>query len=233
MLACSLTGVVRGGVQTVEEIESRRKNDILSTISYIEQDLQRALPRVVQVLRAALPDEQHTGALDQIHLDCLNGFQSTTKEWKLRPAKDFNNDIQYFQHMNAIFELTDFKFKSIIHLGQFVYKADVLNKYNFLHVATRNGNAELSKVLLSLGFQQPNVAGSDYKAIVQAVKVEAVKHNLEKAPQYARMGGSIKDLQSGKSSDAAFGLKKFLKVSDDWDSEEECKEDNLRGRYAG
>jgi hypothetical protein len=152
MLACSLIGVVRGGVQTVEEIESRRKNDILSTISYIEQDLQRALPRVVQVLRAALPDEQQTEALDQIHLECLNAFQSTTKEWKLRPAKDFNNDIQYFQHMNAIFELTDFKFKAIIHLGQFVYKADVLNKHNFLHVARRNGNAELSKVLLSLGF---------------------------------------------------------------------------------
>ena len=43
MLAGSLTGDVRGRVQTIEEIEARRKHEILSMTFYIEQELLRDL----------------------------------------------------------------------------------------------------------------------------------------------------------------------------------------------
>ena len=34
--------------------------------------------------------------------------------------------------------------------------------------------------------------------------------------------GSMKDLKTGKFSDAAFGLRQYLKVADDWNEEEAC-----------
>jgi ankyrin repeat protein len=115
---------------------------------YKAQELRRDLPDVVKALRAGLSSEQ-TEALDQKKETALEDFASLGVSYDARDAKDFNNDSKY---RDDIVEVIDFKQKKIIELGQLVYKADVLNKDNFFHVATRNGNAELSKTLLSLDF---------------------------------------------------------------------------------
>jgi acetolactate synthase-1/3 small subunit len=72
--------------------------------------------------------------------------------------------IKQLRKLVNVVEVLDFKHKTIIDLGQLVYKADVLNKDNFLHVATRNGNDELSRKLLSLDFPlHPAVNNVNYQ----------------------------------------------------------------------
>ena len=158
MLASSLTGVVCGRVQTIEEIEARRKHDILSMTFYIEQELHRDLTAVLEVLPKLL--EKQTEVMDQALNKALDDFSSLRKEWYSRDAKDFNNDSKY---KDEIVKAIDFKVKKIIELCQLVYKADKLDPYNFLHVATRNGNAELSTILLSLGFPLHPADNINYK----------------------------------------------------------------------
>ena len=113
MLACSLIGVVRGGVQTIEEIVSRRKHDVLSTMFYIAPELPRDLPIVVQVLRAALPGEQQREVLDQLHKARLTVFDSKRKEWETADAQEFNTDSVYKERIDYTIE---FKHKSIVEL---------------------------------------------------------------------------------------------------------------------
>ena len=147
MLVSSLTGVVRGRVQTIEEIEARRKHEILSMTFYIEQELLRDLTAVLEVLPKLL--ENQTEVMDQTLNKALHDFASLRKEWHTRDAKDFNNDSKY---KDEIVKAIDFKVQKVIELGQLVYKTDKLEKDSFVRVATRNGNAELIKTLLSLGF---------------------------------------------------------------------------------
>jgi ankyrin repeat protein len=142
MLACSLIGVVRGGVQTVEEIEARRKHEILSLLDTVARDL----PPVVEVLRKHSAKQTD---MDKALKKALDDFASLRKEWHTRDAKDFNNDIKY---INYIEEATAFKFKKVIELSQLVYKAHELNKDSFVRVALNEGNAELTKTLCSLSF---------------------------------------------------------------------------------
>ena len=171
MLACLLTGVACGRVQTIEEIESRRKRDILSTMSYIAPELPRDLPLVVQVLRAALPDEQQRVALDQLHDERLKVFDSTRKEWEKADAQEFNTDSVYKERIDYAIE---FKHKSIVELSKLVYthkwddiqkkkvcsvvcvatdnKADELNTDNLVHVMSMEGRYDLAEAALSVGF---------------------------------------------------------------------------------
>jgi hypothetical protein len=114
---------------------------------YIEQELLRDLTAVLEVLPKVL--ENQAEVMDQERTKALDDFGRLRKEWQTRDAKDFNNDSKY---KDEIVKAIDFKVKKIIELGQLVYKADKLDPYNFLHVVTRNGNAELSTILLSLGF---------------------------------------------------------------------------------
>jgi ankyrin repeat protein len=148
MLACSLIGVVRGGMQTIEEIESRRKHEVLSLSFYIAQELDRDLSQVVRVLRAGLSSEQ-TESLDQAHKKALDDFDSQRKEWHTRDAKDFNNDTKY---KDDIAEAIDFKVKKIVELGRSVYTATELNADNFVHEAAKKGHDGLITTLVSLGF---------------------------------------------------------------------------------
>ena len=153
-----LTGVVCGRVQTIDEIEARRKHDILSMTFYIEQELLRDLTAVLKVLPKLL--ENQTEVMDQARTKALDDFGSLRKEWHTRDAKDFNNDKKY---KDDIVKAIEFKVEKIIELGQLVYKADKLHPDNFLHVATRNGNAELSTILLSLGFPLHPADNINYK----------------------------------------------------------------------
>jgi hypothetical protein len=171
MLACSLTGVLYGGAQTIEEIESRRKRDILSTMSYIAPELPRDLPLVVEVLRAALLGEQERVALDQLHNERLKVFESTRKEWEKADAQEFNTDSVYKERIDYAIE---FKHKSIVELSKLVYThkwdamkkkrvcsavcvatdnaADELNTDNFVHVMSMEGRYDLAEAALSVGF---------------------------------------------------------------------------------
>jgi ankyrin repeat protein len=148
MLASSLIGVVRGGVKTIEEIESRRKHEVMSLTFYIEQDLHRDLSQVVKGLCAGLSSEQ-TEALDQAHQKALDDFTSQRKEWHRSDAKDFNNDTKY---KDDIAEAIDFKVKKIVQLGRSAYEANELNADNFMHETVKKGHDGLITTLLSLGF---------------------------------------------------------------------------------
>jgi hypothetical protein len=156
MLACVLTGVACGRVQTIEEIQERRKHDVLSTMFYIAPDLARDLPPVVQVIHAALSDEQQQRDLGQLHKECLKVFESTRKEWEKTDAQEFNTDSVYKERIDYTIE---FKLKSIVELSKVVYthnamkknkvcsavcmatdnKTDELNTDNFVHVMTMEG----------------------------------------------------------------------------------------------
>jgi ankyrin repeat protein len=153
-----LTGVVCGRVQTIDEIEARRKHDILSMTFYIEQELLRDSTAVLKVLPKLL--ENQTEVMDQARTKALDDFGNLRKEWHTRDAKDFNNDKKY---KDDIVKAIEFKVEKIIELGQLVYKTDKLHPDNFLHVATRNGNAELSTILLSLGFPLHPADNINYK----------------------------------------------------------------------
>jgi hypothetical protein len=376
MLARSLTGVVCGRMQTIEEIEEGRKLVLLSMTFHIEQELLRDLFEVIEVLPENL--ETQTKVMKLTLKKAMDDFASLREEWETTDAKAFNDDTKFrkdiadalssmtvyieqaeqslrdltavrlpfsrcFQTQTVVMKLTlqrlwtiflrlrkklyttdakafndDTKFmKDIADALSFRRKSVVdlitasktglqfLDTDNVLHWAKREGHMELKKVLDFLGFQQLNVAGSDYETIVEAVKALELEKDLEKAlkvlakkghdelkkillslglqqinvagsdydtivkeavkalekekaqekalkavveavkalelekdletalkaeekpPQPARMVGSMKDLQSGKFSAAAFGLKKLLKVSDDWDSDEECKEEKF------
>ena len=170
-LASSLTGVVCGRVQTIEEIEARRQHDVLSTMFYIAPELPRDLPLVVKVLREALPGEQQKAALDQLHNERLKVFESTRKEWVNADAQDFNTDSVYKERIDYTIE---FKHKSIVELSKLVYthkwdamkkkkvcsavcvatdnKADELNTDNFVHVMSMEGRYDLAEAALSVGF---------------------------------------------------------------------------------
>ena len=137
-----------GGVQTIEEIESRRKHEVMSLTFYIEQELHRDLSQVVKGLCAGLSSE-HTEALDQAHKKALDDFASQRKEWHRRDAKDFNNDTKY---KDDIAEAIDFKVKKIVELGRSAYKANELNADNFMHEAAKKGHGGVITTLLSLGF---------------------------------------------------------------------------------
>ena len=171
MLVCSLIGVLYGGGQTIEEIESRRKRDILSTMSYIAPELPRDLPVVVQVLCEALPDKHQKEALDQLHKECLKGFDRKRTEWDTSDAQEFNTDSVYKERIDYVIE---FKHKSIVELCKLVYthkfdsqkkkkvcsavcvatdnKADELNTGNFVHVMSMEGRYDLAEAALSIGF---------------------------------------------------------------------------------
>ncbi len=139
--------VLYGGAQTIEEIESRRKHDILSMTFYIEQEVLRDLTAVLEVLPKH--SEKQTEVMEQTLQKALDDFGSLRKEWHARDAKHFNNDSKYKDEMvRAI----DFKVKKASELGQLVYKAHEVNKDSFVHVALNEGNAELITILLSLGF---------------------------------------------------------------------------------
>ena len=66
-----------------------------------------------------------------------------------------------------------------------------------------------------------NIVGKDYPTIFEALKNNLVHKSSE--AQSARMFGKLKDLKSGKFSDAAHGFKRLLKVPEDWVPSEECK----------
>jgi hypothetical protein len=129
MLASSLTGVVSGRVQTIEEIEARRQHEILSMTFYIEQELLRDLTDVLEVLPKHL--EKQTEVMDQALNKTLDDFGSLWKEWHSRDAKDFNNDSKY---KDEIVKAIDFKVQKVIELGQLVYKAHELNKDSFVRM---------------------------------------------------------------------------------------------------
>jgi ankyrin repeat protein len=158
MLASSLTGVVCGRVQTIEEIEARRKHEILSMTFYIEQELLRDLTAVLEVLPKHL--ENQTEFMDQALNKALHDFGILRKEWHARDAKGFNNDSKY---KDEIVKAIDFKFKKVIELVQLVYNTDKVDPYNFVHVATRNGNAELITILLSIGFPLHSADNVNYQ----------------------------------------------------------------------
>ncbi len=97
--------------------------------------------------------------------DTQEGFgrvmgQTLKKALDLRDARGFNNDSKY---KHDIVEAIDFKVQKIIELGQLAYKADELDPDSFLHVATRNGNSELSTILLLLGFPLHPADNINYK----------------------------------------------------------------------
>jgi hypothetical protein len=77
-------------VQTIEEIEARRKHDILSMTFYIEQELLRDLTAVLEVLPKHL--EKQTEVMDQALNKALHDFGILRKEWHARDAKGFNNE---------------------------------------------------------------------------------------------------------------------------------------------
>ena len=139
---------------------------------YIAPELQRDLPLVVKVLRAALPDEQQREALDQLHNERLKAFESTRKEWETADAQEFNTDSVYKERIDYAIE---FKHKSIVGLlRNLVYthnfdvtkkkkvcsavcvgtdnKADELNTHNFVHVMSMEGRYDLAEAALSVGF---------------------------------------------------------------------------------
>ncbi len=124
MLACVLTGVTCGRVQTIEEIQARRKHDVLSTMFYIASDLPRDLPPVVQVIHATLSDEQQRD-LGQLHKECLKVFESTRKEWEKTDAQEFNTDNMYKERIDYTIE---FKHKSIVELSKIVYTHNAIKK---------------------------------------------------------------------------------------------------------
>ncbi len=160
-----------GRVQTIEEIQARRKRDVLSTMFYIAPELPRDLPLVVQVLRAALPGEQQREALDQLQNERLKDFESKRKEWEKADAQEFNTDSVYKERIDYAIE---FKHKSIVELSKLVYthkwdarkkikvcsavcvatdnKADELNTDNFVHVMSMEGRYDLADAALSVGF---------------------------------------------------------------------------------
>ncbi len=131
----------------MEEIEARRKHEILSMTFYIEQELLRDLTAVLEVLPKH--SVKQTEVMGQALNKALHDFASLRKEWHARDAKDFNNDSKY---KDEIVKAIDFKFKKVIELGQLVYKAHELNKDSFVRAALKEGNSELIKTLLSLGF---------------------------------------------------------------------------------
>jgi hypothetical protein len=138
---------------------------------YIAPELQRDLPRVVEVLRAALPGEQQRVALDQLHNERLKVFESTRKEWEKADAQEFNTDSAYKERIDYAIE---FKHKSIVELSKLVFthkfdnqkkkkvcsavcsatdnKADELNTDNFVHVMSMEGRYDLAEAALSVGF---------------------------------------------------------------------------------
>ena len=47
-----------GEVQTIEQIESRRKRDLLALTSYIDNEIKRDLPLIVELLREELAEKK-------------------------------------------------------------------------------------------------------------------------------------------------------------------------------
>jgi len=70
--------VLYGGAQTIEEIESRRKHDILSMTFYIEQELLRDLTAVLEVLPEHL--EKQAEVMGKALNKALDDFGSLRKE---------------------------------------------------------------------------------------------------------------------------------------------------------
>jgi serine/threonine protein kinase len=70
-----------------------------------------------------------------------------------------------------------------------------------------------------LQLEAENIVGKDYPRIFEAVQ----KNLVRKSPQATRMVGILKDLNTGKFADSAYGFKKFLKVAEDWVPEKECE----------
>jgi hypothetical protein len=172
MLACSLIGILYGGAQTIEEIESRRKRDILSTMSYIAPELRRDLIPVVEVFRESLPDDRKRDTLDQLHKERLEVFESKRRDWNLADAQEFNTDSVYKERIDYVIE---FKHKSIVELCNTLFfshkfdsekkkmvcsavcvatdnKADELNTGNFVHVMSMEGRYDIAEAALSVGF---------------------------------------------------------------------------------
>jgi hypothetical protein len=139
---------------------------------YIAPELQRDLPLVVKVLRAAISDEQQRESLDQLHNECFKIFESKRKEWQTADAQEFNTDCVYKERIDYAIE---FKHKSIVGLlRNLVYthkfddqkkkkvcravcvatdnKADELNTDNLVHVMSMEGRYDLAEAALSVGF---------------------------------------------------------------------------------
>jgi hypothetical protein len=132
--------------QTIEEIEARRKNDILSMTFYIQQELLRDWTPVLEVLRKL--SEKQTEALDEALTKALAEFASLRHEFHSRDAKDFNKDTTYKDDVVAAI---GFKVEKMAEFGRIAFevKERELNADNFVAWAAKKGYPELIKGLLS------------------------------------------------------------------------------------
>jgi hypothetical protein len=138
-----------GEVQTIEQIELRRKRDLLALTSYIDNEIKRDLPLIVELLREDLA-EKEVQELNLLYKEVLDDFVRKRKDWEECDAKEFNHDSRYKDEMVSAI---DFKHNRIVKLGNLVYAKDNLTKENFVIVATKKGKANFAEVLLSLGFE--------------------------------------------------------------------------------
>jgi hypothetical protein len=132
--------------QTIEEIEARRKNDILSMTFYIQQELLRDWTPVLEVLRKL--SEKQTEALDEALTKALAEFASLRHAFHTRDAKDFNKDTTYKDDVVAAI---GFKVQKMTEFGwiAFEVKESEFNADNFVAWAAKKGYPELVKCLLS------------------------------------------------------------------------------------
>ena len=132
--------------QTIEEIEARRKNDILSMTNYIQQEFLRDWTPLLEVLRNL--SGKQTKALDEALTKALAEFASLRQEFQARDAKDFNADTTYKDDVVAAI---GFKVQKMAQFGRIAFKVDEseLNADSFVAWAATRGHHELIQCLLS------------------------------------------------------------------------------------
>lgn len=128
-------------------------------LSYLEKELKRDLPLVVEGIKRCQELSNETvlskEAKEKIDLESkkfLGEFAEMRKEWEDAEDKEFNDNQNYKGKIGCAI---DFKHKKFLELGKLVYvnEKNDLRVDNFVAVACLKGDAELSKILHSVGFK--------------------------------------------------------------------------------
>jgi hypothetical protein len=162
--------------QTIEEIVSRRKHDLLAMTFYINLELNRDLKRFVELLsenQFSVGEE-----LKKKYREALEEFAQKREKWDLLDPKEFNVDKKYKTEINYAI---DFKHELIEKLFKMVYKDCA--KENFVQTVTVKGRPEIGELLLTFGFpvHPPGGCDSQFKdngnetQLIAACRMESVE----------------------------------------------------------
>ncbi len=110
------------------------------------------------------------------------------------------------------------------HLLDLAIWTDALKKQRLQNIDDTATRELVSKLLEKQPWKRPSI---DEVLAMPFNEMDVIKLKLQQtvpsdASQLSNLVGSVKDLRTGKFSDAAYGLRPYLKVADDWKEDAAC-----------